>query len=71
MGLICRSEILSTVPALIKAIEAAGLVLVSDTSGSAAPLVARNTAAPQTLPKGITGSLMGSGVMKFTEVTEM
>jgi len=71
MGLICRSEILNTVPALIKAIEAAGLVLVSDASGSAASPVARNTAAPQTLPKGITGSLMGSGVMKFTEVTEM
>ena len=70
MGLICRSEILTTVPALIKAIEAAGLVLVSDASGTTAP-VARNTAAPQTLPKGITGSLMGSGVMKFTEVTEM
>jgi CDK inhibitor PHO81 len=64
MGLICRSQILDMVPALIKAIETAGLVLVSDASNSTGSSL-------ESLPKGITGMLLQNGVMKFNEVTEM
>lgn len=64
MGLICRSQILDMVPALIKAIETAGLVLVSDASIGNGPGL-------ESLPKGVTGMLLPNGVMKFNEVTEM
>lgn len=68
MGLVCRSRILDTVPALVKSIKVAGLVLVSDASGDAGGPEA-NAALPafSGLPDGVVGILKSNGVMRFNE----
>lgn len=66
MGLVCRSQILDMVPALVGAITGRSLVLVSDASDGPALASTSNTAAPQTLPDGINGMLSSAGVMRFS-----
>lgn len=68
MGLVCRSQILDTVPTLVEAIKVAGLVLVSDAS-DAPDGPASNIASPALagLPEGVSGVLKSNGVMRFNE----
>lgn len=72
MGLVCRSEILDMVPALVESIKVAGLVLVTDRSGSEGERE-RNRAAPvwQGVQEGVDGVLVGEGVLRFNETIEM
>ena len=67
MGLVCRSQILDMVPALINAIKHAGLVLVSDTS--AAKMSSED--AFQAMPEGADGILMRNGVMHYNKTHDM
>lgn len=66
MGLICSSQLLDLVPALVPSIKEAGLVLISDcTYGSGA-----SAASVQNLPKGVDGLLTGNAVLKFRDLVE-
>jgi len=67
MGLVCRSQILDMVPALINAIKHAGLVLVSDTSGAKMS----SEDAFQAMPEGADGILMRNGVMHYNKTHDM
>lgn len=82
MGLICRSNVLNTVPALVEAIKVAGLVLVSDASDGDGGIVAeevgkeverKNTALPAMdgVPEGVDGILKANGIMRFNETVDM
>lgn len=66
MGLICRSEILDMVPALVETIKAAGLVLVSDLSGARDGNQDRSS-----LDNGVNGIMKGGGVLTFNETIDM
>lgn len=65
MGLICRSRLLDTVPALIEAIKVAGLVLVSDASTQADDQTSGN------LREGIDGVLRSDGILWFKKVLDV
>lgn len=72
LGLICRSELLDTVPALVNAVKVAGLVLVSDAQGSTTTAVGNSRARRTTsLPEGVDGVLQSSGVLKFNETIDI
>jgi CDK inhibitor PHO81 len=66
MGLVCRSEILDMVPALIESIKAAGLVLVSDLSG-----VPNGNHGHSSLENGVNGIMKNGGVLTFNETIDM
>ena len=66
MGLVCRSEILDMVPALIETIKAAGLVLVSDLSG-----VSNGNHGHSSLENGVNGIMKNGGVLTFNETIDM
>lgn len=74
MGLICRSRLLDTVPALIDAIKVAGLVLVSDASSGRDPSTSVESQAGQglvqNLREGVDGTLGSDGVMFFKSVVD-
>ncbi|KAG9248561.1 hypothetical protein BJ878DRAFT_2956 [Calycina marina] len=70
MGLICCSRLLKTIPALVEAIKAEGLVLVTDRSGEAQVEADKYNPFP-ILPDGIDGVLKADGVLKFNESIEM
>jgi CDK inhibitor PHO81 len=66
MGLICRSEILDMVPALVETIKAAGLVLVSDLSGAR-----DGNQGQSSLENGVKGIMKSGGVLTFNETIDM
>lgn len=68
MGLICRSEILDMVPALVETIKAAGLVLVSDLSEGAKE---GNNQGQSSLENGVNGIMKSGGVLTFNETVDM
>lgn len=72
MGITCRANILSSVPALIEAIKEAGLVLVSDASLVSNQAV-EQTASPATLGalEGIDGVLRSNGTLHFQQRLEV
>ncbi|KAI9844868.1 MAG: phosphate system positive regulatory protein pho81 [Thelocarpon superellum] len=77
MGLICCSQLLNMVPALLESIKVAGLVLVKDTSGHAPSDVETSSQmAPALNPfqherDGVDGILRGNGVLTFHETIDM
>ncbi|TVY48385.1 Ankyrin repeat protein [Lachnellula occidentalis] len=71
MGLICVSRLLDMVPALVEAIKAQGLVLVTDkTAESESEQTNLNDPFPR-LPDGIDGVLKANGVLRFNESIDM
>lgn len=58
------------VPALIEAIKAQGLVLVTDKSGEPAANAQQEDPFPR-LPAGIDGVLKANGVLRFNESIDM
>ncbi|KAI9049907.1 hypothetical protein LZ554_006054 [Drepanopeziza brunnea f. sp. 'monogermtubi'] len=71
MGLICSSRLLDMVPALIEAIKAQGLVLVTDKS---AEQQANGGSIDDSFPKlqeGIDGVMKATGVLRFNESIDM
>lgn len=66
MGLICTSRLLDLVPALVKSVKEAGLVLISDYSYDA------SGARPGvlTIPKGVDGLLVDNAVLRFKEAID-
>ncbi|CZT44080.1 probable Nuc-2 protein [Rhynchosporium secalis] len=71
MGLICSSRLLDMVPALIEAIKAQGLVLVTDKSAEQqVNMVSLDDPFPR-LAEGIDGVLKGNGVLRFNESIDM
>lgn len=71
MGLVCSSRILNAVPALIEAITAAGLVLVSDASDEVGSQRSVGGPASANMLEGVAGLLRDDGVMLFTETIEV
>ncbi|KAI9811445.1 MAG: phosphate system positive regulatory protein pho81 [Pycnora praestabilis] len=75
MGVICCSRLLDMVPALIESIKVAGLVLVTDTTGTSSDNkdTTATTAASYFygLSEGIDGALRGNGVLGFTETIDV
>lgn len=71
MGLICCSRLFDMVPALINAIKAEGLVLVTDKSTEAAVPADVLSDPFARLPEGIDGDLRGNGVLRFNESIDM
>ncbi len=67
MGLVCSSRLLSLVPALIKSIKEAGLVLISDYSHDA---MRGRPVSVLDLPGGVDGLLMDNAVLRFKETIE-
>lgn len=67
MGLICTSRLLELVPALIKAVKEAGLVLVKDYSYSAESSKPPNLV---DLPEDVDGLLVENAVLKFKDTVE-
>ena len=70
LGLICRSELLDTVPSLVDAIKNAGLVLISDAASKdnehyAYPSVGRESSYP------VDGILRSGGVLNFSEAIDI
>ncbi|PBP20447.1 SPX domain-containing protein [Diplocarpon rosae] len=71
MGLKCSSRLLDMVPALIEAIKAQGLVLVTDKSAEQRHAgVIPDDPFPR-LPEGIDGVLKANGVLRFNESIDM
>ncbi|RDL39039.1 SPX-domain-containing protein [Venustampulla echinocandica] len=70
MGLICVSRLLDMVPALVEAIKAQGLVLVTDETGEPPERGNHNDPFPS-LPDGIDGVLKANGVLRFNESIDM
>ncbi|KAL5324196.1 hypothetical protein ACEPPN_008740 [Leptodophora sp. 'Broadleaf-Isolate-01'] len=71
MGLICSSRLLDMVPALIEAIKAHGLVLVTDKSAEEQVGIGVMDDPFPRLPEGIDGVLKGNGVLRFNESIDM
>lgn len=69
MGLICRSEILQKVPALVPTVQEAGLVLVSDATDLRMRSKAPDDESPA-VPDGVNGVLRGDGVLNFNETVD-
>ncbi|RMZ84144.1 hypothetical protein DV738_g530, partial [Chaetothyriales sp. CBS 135597] len=73
MGLTCSSRILKMVPALIHIIKQAGLVLVSDTTGSEGQATQgelRDTARLHNFtmePEGVNGIMKSNGILRFND----
>ena len=59
------------IPALVEAIKAQGLVLVTDKSGEAPTGVDKFTDPFPRLPDGIDGVLKADGVLRFNESIDM
>lgn len=59
------------VPALIEAIKAQGLVLVTDRSGESRMNVTQMSEPFPRLPEGIDGVLKANGVLRFNESIDM
>ncbi|KAG9236206.1 hypothetical protein BJ875DRAFT_236963 [Amylocarpus encephaloides] len=70
MGLICVSRLLDMVPALVEAIKAHGLVLVTDKTAEAPATTNLHDPFPR-LPEGIDGFLKANGVLRFNESIDM
>jgi len=70
MGLICCSRLLDMIPALVEAIKAQGLVLVTDKSGEPAGKAQLDDPFPR-LPAGIDGVLKANGILRFNESIDM
>lgn len=66
MGLMCKSEILDMVPALIETIKAAGLVLVSDLSDTR-----DSNSGSSSLENGVNGIMKTGGILAFNETIDM
>ncbi|KAH7407573.1 hypothetical protein BKA64DRAFT_572365 [Cadophora sp. MPI-SDFR-AT-0126] len=71
MGLICSSRLLDMVPALIEAIKAQGLVLVTDRSAEQQVDMGILDDPFPRLPEGIDGVLKANGVLQFNESIDM
>jgi len=71
MGLICSSRLLDMVPALIEAIKAQGLVLVTDKSAEQQVNMGILDDPFPRLPEGIDGVLKANGVLRFNESIDM
>ncbi|KAI9819419.1 MAG: phosphate system positive regulatory protein pho81 [Thelocarpon impressellum] len=72
MGLICCSQLLDMVPALIESVKVAGLVLVKNMSGEGAPGdLAASAPAFQLEQDGVDGVLWDNGVLRFHETIDV
>jgi len=72
IGLICCNRLLDMVPALIEAIKAQGLVLVTDKSAEQEPAIQGPFSNPfPRLLEGIDGVLKANGVLRFNESIDM
>lgn len=67
MGLICTSRLLDLVPALVKSVKEAGLVLIADYSNDK-----KRTRAPSVLDlsEGVDGLLMSNAVLRFRDTID-
>nr|POF16380.1 ankyrin repeat protein nuc-2 [Quercus suber] len=66
MGLICTSNLLDLVPALVDSVKEAGLVLIADYSRASSVL----QPSVRSLAKGVDGFLMDNAVLRFREIVE-
>ena len=70
MGLVCKSRLLELVPALAESIKVAGLVLITDISGTStrpkAPISSFHG-----IPEGVDGILEDNAILRFTETIDM
>ena len=64
MGLVCSSRLLNLVPALIKSVKEAGLVLISDYSHD---FMGGKPVSVLNLPRGVDGLLLENAVLKFKD----
>nr|POE82264.1 ankyrin repeat protein nuc-2 [Quercus suber] len=66
MGLICTSDLLDLVPALVDSVKEAGLVLIADYSRAGS----KSRPSVVGLAKGVDGFLMDNAVLRFREIVE-
>ncbi|KAI4173519.1 MAG: hypothetical protein LQ343_002857 [Gyalolechia ehrenbergii] len=73
MGLVCSSRLMSLVPALVKSIKVAGLVLVTDTSVGEEEEEDEDGGGGRgsKISEGVDGVLKRNGVLRFNEMIDM